>query len=305
MLKYASLKYENSSNLGDNIQSLAAEQYLPRIDWKFNRDTLAEVESNDEYLMIMNGWFSHYPERCFPSSEAIKPVFFGFHITNWNDTANYFFRPEVVEYFKRNEPIGCRDEKTAELLCAKGVKAFQSMCLTLTFPKRKVAPRNGQVFLVDALGIPVPNDLYNQAQEITHAVDDFYGDEIKTKMAEKLLALYRDEAKLVITTRLHCALPCIAMGIPVLYFGKNDDPRTSLLKRLNLEVHKMPNKWLGLVYRCFRRKSRIGSLLRSALVPMLHRKVKWDPEPIDVEVKQAEMRRIVKDMVDQKLSDAN
>ena len=36
--------------------------------------------------------------------------------------------------------------------------------------------------------------------------------------AEKLIETYKKEAKLVITSFLHCALPCLAMGIPVIVF---------------------------------------------------------------------------------------
>ncbi len=39
------------------------------------------------------------------------------------------------------------------------------------------------------------------------------------KAAELLLAEYRKNAKLIITTALHCAQPCMAMGIPVVFIN--------------------------------------------------------------------------------------
>ena len=36
--------------------------------------------------------------------------------------------------------------------------------------------------------------------------------------AAAMLALYRDQARLIVTSLLHCALPAIAMGIPVVMF---------------------------------------------------------------------------------------
>ena len=36
--------------------------------------------------------------------------------------------------------------------------------------------------------------------------------------AEELLEIYRSRARLMITTLLHCALPAVAMGIPVVVF---------------------------------------------------------------------------------------
>jgi hypothetical protein len=38
----------------------------------------------------------------------------------------------------------------------------------------------------------------------------------KTRLANTLLDVYA-RAKLVITTRLHCALPCLALGTPVVF----------------------------------------------------------------------------------------
>ena len=45
------------------------------------------------------------------------------------------------------------------------------------------------------------------------------------KEAEELLRRYA-QAKLVITSRLHCALPCLAFDTPVIFVNKNlEDPR--------------------------------------------------------------------------------
>ena len=40
--------------------------------------------------------------------------------------------------------------------------------------------------------------------------------------AESLLNKYRTNAKLVITTALHCAAPCVAMGIPTILISDNE-----------------------------------------------------------------------------------
>jgi hypothetical protein len=58
--------------------------------------------------------------------------------------------------------------------------------------------------------------------------------------AEQLLELYRSRAALIVTTMLHCALPAIAMGIPVIVFypindktaHESDRERFSSLKHL-------------------------------------------------------------------------
>lgn len=51
----------------------------------------------------------------------------------------------------------------------------------------------------------------------------FTSDEEKFKYADTLLRKYA-QAAYVVTSRIHCALPCIAMGTPVLYiFNENQD----------------------------------------------------------------------------------
>ncbi|RYF99012.1 MAG: hypothetical protein EOO02_17785 [Chitinophagaceae bacterium] len=48
-----------------------------------------------------------------------------------------------------------------------------------------------------------------------------YNDDEKFEMAEELLKKYA-RAKLVITSRIHCALPCLAMGTPVIFVNGFD-----------------------------------------------------------------------------------
>jgi len=48
-------------------------------------------------------------------------------------------------------------------------------------------------------------------------------DDAKFSLAERYLKEYAD-ARLVITSRIHCALPCLAMGVPVIFINAFDDP---------------------------------------------------------------------------------
>ena len=60
-MKYGLLTYDENErffNVGDNIQSLAAKQFLPKVDEFINREELAE-HKGDAVNLIMNGWFSH------------------------------------------------------------------------------------------------------------------------------------------------------------------------------------------------------------------------------------------------------
>ena len=60
--------------------------------------------------------------------------------------------------------------------------------------------------------------------------------------ATALLDRYRDEAGLIVTSLLHCALPAIAMGIPVIMFFPPDSPagRQSDMERFSALAKLIP-----------------------------------------------------------------
>ena len=258
---FAGFEYHGLNNLGDNIQSIAVERLLPNVVQRFDRDTLAYANPEKPLSVVMNGWFSHHPSTCLPSSSNLHPIFWGFHITNYNNSWDYFSRKEVISYLKQYEPIGCRDPYTAERLSSLGVKTFVSYCLTLTFPHRKKEPENGKVLVVDAYHIPLPDKLKKEAICFSHHLHIRHREALKRLYAGQLLQIYRKEARLVITTRLHCLLPCIAMGIPVIFFNNPNDYRVSWVKELGVQIYS----------------------------PQKTDQVNWEPVPIDFEKQKEHM----------------
>ncbi|MCL6620508.1 MAG: polysaccharide pyruvyl transferase family protein [Syntrophobacterales bacterium] len=219
-------------------------------------------------------------------------MFFGFHIRTNPQNLQYFLNPEIIGYLKDHEPIGCRDRHTMNLLRQQGVEAFFSACLTLTFPKREHPPEEGKVFLVDTGEIPLPTEIRKNSVKLTHLVSSLYGDDLKTSMAKKLLEIYKNHASLVITTRIHCALPCLAMGIPVIFFGDPDDPRISLLQDLKVPIYPYKRKPRGPYKMRYFRK--LLGYLRLG-------RVNWHPEVPDLEALKAEMRRTITDLIERKM----
>ena len=64
----------------------------------------------------------------------------------------------------------------------------------------------------------VPKRFHGQIEMISHVRDEQkMSIENKLKEAERLLKKYA-QAKLVITSRIHCALPCLALGTSVIFF---------------------------------------------------------------------------------------
>lgn len=257
-MKYGLFTYEENKkffNVGDNIQSLAAKQFLPRVDTFINREKLGAY-TGDPMQLIMNGWFTHNAQNWVPS-ENINPLFVSFHMNN--TAAPAMLSEKGIAYLKKHQPIGCRDQFTADTLNAKGIEAYFTGCLTLTLDSYKVADseRGDEIYIVDPLyGYTTykkvtydykrflrsiqNGSIFNIGKRKKH-LDRFidkelqktaiyinqepeagkYTDAEKFAMAEDLLNKYA-RAKLVITSRIHCALPCLAMGTPVIFVNGFD-----------------------------------------------------------------------------------
>jgi hypothetical protein len=199
-------------------------------------------------------------------------VFVGFHVTPPSrDTI-----AKHAEYLKRYEPIGTRDIGTAEFLNGLGIKTEITYCMSLTFPRRAKEPANGKVIRVDARGIEIPKSLRRGSIELSHIVEGMKNG-TKLQYARDLVEFYRDNARLVITTRLHCALPCIAMGIPVIFFGDPNNNRTSIVGDIG-----------GTLYdRKLHKKGLMGK------IAMVRDPVDWSPKPLEVEALKDNLLRAV------------
>lgn len=267
---FAGFEYRGLNNLGDNIQSIATERLLPeKIVRRFDRDTLSYAHPSEPMKIVMNGWFSHRPQTCLPLEPNLEPVFWGFHITDYNDSWAYFSRKEVIAYLKRYEPIGCRDPYTADRLSQLGVETFVSYCLTLTLPKRDCQVEEGKVVIVDAERVPLPAELKEQTVCYTHLIRGKNREAIKRAYARLMLDMYRTKARLVVTTRLHCLLPCIAMGIPVVFFNNPNDYRISWVKDIGVEIHTLQEI----------------------------EQVDWNPVPIDIDKRKRDLISAFQSMV--------
>ncbi len=113
-----------------------------------------------------------------------------------------------------------------EIQSAPGLdSALGPSCLMLTFPRRDFAPEQKEVFVVsrdqEILSILPPS--LSDASYFSHCVSGSDFDENMQAAAERLEA-YKTRARLIVTTELDCALPAIAMGIPVVvFYPKNNE----------------------------------------------------------------------------------
>lgn len=209
----ALLDYSNTTNIGDNIQTLAVAQHLDQPYDLVDRDFMHEYDGPPR-AVLMNGWFTHEPDN-WPPSPKITPIFFGFHMTP--KAARKFEKHKA--YFQRFAPVGCRDQATADTVRSWGVDAYVSGCATMTFPRREEEPAEPKVFLVEQKARHFHRPERRQAIRVSHILPFPMTSEYKFLAARDLLDLYRRRASLVVTSRIHSAMPCAAMGIPVVYTG--------------------------------------------------------------------------------------
>lgn len=220
-----------SENLGDDIQTLAAMHFLKKKgvqpSFVMDRERLSTY-AGPPCKLVMNGWFMHAPEY-FPPPRQVTPLFISFHCANEAVIARH------VVYFKAHQPIGCRDLHTQALFEKHGIAAFFTGCLTLYLDPH-TSHRSGK-YTVDVNHCPyipaVDVDLsgFQDHMVIHHDIDD---DTLKThvrrRMAAAQVLLHKyQQAELVITSRLHVALPCRAFRTPCIFLHARlqDDPRFS------------------------------------------------------------------------------
>ena len=230
-MKYGLILNLATDNVGDDIQSYAAAQFLPSIDCVIDRESLDRFDNSDEPVKaIMNGWYM-YNKSNWPPSEDIDPLWVSVHISesDYFGIGEKFLTGPGAEYLRQYSPIGARDESTLEMLRRNGIDAYLSGCLTLTLPRNDSAEKTDEILLVDVdpaseqcIRRHFPEERYIS---VTHKADPetYRLLPVKERMerANALLRRYQS-AKCVITSRLHCALPCLALGTPVLLLYKDE-----------------------------------------------------------------------------------
>lgn len=252
-MKYALLTYSKRPmrnngvirlNIGDPIQTYAMKYIYSLMGVR--EEELVEVSRyhsksyNGDYVILPYNCFnriynqSGYEYNSLPLSNKIIPVFLSFHLHS------RVIDERILSNLKQYQPIGCRDEETMINMRNHDITAYVSGCVTAVLPRRMTKPQNGKVFFVD---IPdnlmkyIPDKLIENGEFINHHVvferssnEEYMVEEEYQKfynLGISQLMKYKEEAKLVVTSRLHAASPCMAMGIPVILVNDSFDGRFS------------------------------------------------------------------------------
>jgi hypothetical protein len=169
----------------------------------------------------------HHPEN-WPPPPNLRALLTSMHISSHASLENrsraspewHLLAGANGDYLRRWGPVGARDWHTLELLDRHGIPAYWSGCLTLTLEHEAVT-REEVICAVD-LDPEMLAHLRARSRtpvvSMTHLLpaDAAVGQRRKFAAALDLLRRYAG-AKAVVTTRLHCALPCLALKTPVLF----------------------------------------------------------------------------------------
>ncbi len=229
-MKYGVVVVRNTWNIGDDIQSYAAAQLLHQVDYYIEREHLDIFRPNEQEPVntIVNGWLMNN-KLAWPISTCINPLYISMHFHKEDNLRVYgdFLDDLGGKDLKEHEPIGCRDLETKQLLEEHGIKTWFSGCMTLTlsakFPKTIEKP---YVCLTDISpeAVAYVKEKYpgleirvieHEPNELPPLVDQQATWESRFHQVEELLTVYQN-AQAVVTTRLHCAMPCLALNTPVL-----------------------------------------------------------------------------------------
>lgn len=270
------LGYIGSRNIGDYIQTKAVIDMIHPINHKvLDREGLNKFKGS-KLKTIINGWFMENPKN-WPPNNNISPLFISFHI---NPSAEKdLLNPESLNYLKQYEPIGCRDTYTQNLLHKNGIKSYYSSCITTTFTRDKYLTNKTQPegvivigafdrlnpsidfssiyrLLLSLIKYPIhklkyllkkqsfENHLRNQNivvkryQQITKRKISSHNQGLK--LANDMLKEIA-KSEIIITSRIHAALPALAMGLKVIFINeglshKNHKTRTEDVNKFFMTV---------------------------------------------------------------------
>jgi hypothetical protein len=214
-------------NLGDDMQAYACLAHLSRVDTLLDRDRLADSQVGDPTAFIANSWFLLGDDLRTPPP-WLHPVWHGFRPderiisdSDWQSRLN-----------ADRDPIGCRDQHVVRRLRALGVPSYFSGCISL-FLGRYMRPDDVHREGVVLLDVPpeverlLPAHIAQGATRLSTYAPAGVDSPLDRWALTAELAHRLAMASLVITRRLHAALPAVGFATPVVAVP---DPKISFAR---------------------------------------------------------------------------
>lgn len=262
-------------NIGEPLQYLTVANFYKQMGVaacdivNLNIDEVINYKGDEELLLPIISPIANFTiNDIIAISPKIKPVFLATYLhtmTYLNDIDKLLSNTFNYNYLLKHSPIGCRDEATYNYFEKYKIPAYVNGCLTVTLPKINNL-KGKSVILADAPKelLPYIPHKYISSDTLT-ATQQFLVSQSVLNNYDKLFEIakvqykfYIDNAKLLITSRLHVALPCAAFGIPVVLAKNVIDTRFSFLE-----------KYFPVYDRT------------------MYSKIDWNPKPLDLESQKA------------------
>ncbi len=226
MAKYAVLSY-TTPNIGDDMQSLETRRFVPDAVFLKRERLNSPWLYLSRYRAILNGWFLQKPDR-WPPVRSIDPLVISFHLSDTGRRAKTLLSGSGLEWFKRQAKrngVGARDLGTLKLFREAGVDAYFSGCLTMTMrPPGDLKP-SGDILMIDVderAAAKLSSVTHQPFRKLTQLIPR---DTSQHERFALVNSRFRElcEAKAVVTSRIHVAFPCLAVGTPVLMVHPEPD----------------------------------------------------------------------------------
>ncbi len=249
-MKYGLLYYKDTDNIGDDIQSYASSRFLPKIDYLIDRENLETfIPNKKEYVkVIMNAWYVH-DKYNFDFSPYIIPLnvsmfFKKFPYESGITIGTDYLNDNIINTLNKYSPVGTRDIHTKKIMEKLNINSYFSGCMTLTINKFDNIKKEEYIVVVGLNKDEISHikkctkrKVIEFKQDVKNGTFSNESWEQRKQRVEETLKLYQS-AHMVITTKLHCSLPCLALETPVLLlyddtFPENKDRIGTYLSYLN------------------------------------------------------------------------
>lgn len=242
-MKYAVLNTDTLQNKGNEGETNVGAVFMTRaveniyVNLGIDKNSIREVRTCDlpyyEGELVLLPICIHIPRaykdnELFHISSNIIPIFLSISMTEIDLTE------DQVSFFKKYEPIGCRDSQTYHTMQKYGINSYLAGCLVATFPNRRETTPKKILFsdVPKFVEKYIPDD---KKKDISFIKQELLLSELPAGVSPKEYATcifneYQENACLVVSSRFHSAVLALALGIPFILINETYTYRFSWLK---------------------------------------------------------------------------
>ncbi len=227
----------SGDNLGDHVQTIALLNLYKRMGVPKEEIVFIGMQHlhdyDGDYVLLPIIGVGIVGEYAPPYSNKIIPIFISSHFVLDE------LKQNEIDYLCKYAPIGCRDEWTLNTMRKYNIPAFLSGCITILMDADRNI-ENDKIYAIDVPEFIKPYLDEKYKEEIvydTHLVPFSHNGAMTEedawtffRLAEKRVKQYQN-AKLLISSRMHALIPAMVGGTPVIGVFDNISYRFSWLDK--------------------------------------------------------------------------